>query len=487
MPAVSSPEHAGHGDAAPSRGPRLSTFHWWLLGAIALGLVVRLIFVLHYKWDQAIAGDAAYYHFQANALAKGLGFVDPWSWSGWDPINSVVDPIRKTGVHPGAEHPPLYTMFLAIPSRLGFDTFRQHLLAGGILGSLTCGAVGFAGRAVAGTRVGIVAAFITAVYANLWINDGLVQSETIAAFMVALVVLCTYRFWREPSWKNAALFGLSCGVVALTRAEIIFLAPMIALPLALRARGHDLKRRLQLLGVMILVAAIPVVPWVGYNLARFNQPVTLSTGGDFTLANTYCETTFYGERLGWWDLRCVPDRWALPGDESDVSAEFREQGLDYLTSHLSRYPVVLAARIGRMWEIYKPFQKLGWDEYEGGRNPAVFNRLALGQFYALALLAIAGLVMLRRRKIIIYPFIALAITASISAMLAFGSTRYRVSAEIALVIAASVPLAELLNRWFPSDQDPAPESDADPDDDDAGGQTSEVSSSVRASNASDSV
>ncbi len=120
----------------------LRTFCYWMLGAVAVGLMVRLAYVYGWKWDQPLAvansdgfgGDAGYYHTQANVIAEGLWFVDPWLWA-----------FRKTGVFPGAEHPPLYTLFLSIPSSLGFQTFREHVVAGTILGSITCGVTGFAG------------------------------------------------------------------------------------------------------------------------------------------------------------------------------------------------------------------------------------------------------------------------------------------------------------------------------------------------------
>jgi 4-amino-4-deoxy-L-arabinose transferase-like glycosyltransferase len=440
MEPASSPTHVAPGSASEGDNGtgESKSFYIWLGLAIALGLAVRLIYAYHDKWDSGIGGDSAYYHYQANALARGLGFVDPWSWA-----------LRHTGVHAGAEHPPLYTMYLAIPSWLGFDTYHEHMIAGCILGSLTCGVVGLAGRAVAGARVGIVAALIAAVYVNLWVNDPLVLSETITTFVLAFAVLFAYRFWRDPSWRNASFFGLSCGFAMLARAEIALYLPIVAIPLVIGARSLATKERIQRFGVIVLLAAIPVVPWVGYNLSRFNQPVTLSDGGDFTLANTYCKTTFYGPRVGWWDLRCVPDRWAIPGDESDAAKVFRKQGLDYLGDHLTRFPVVLLARFGRMWELYQPFQKLKWDAFEQGRSPPYVPKVALAQFYVLVLLAIGGLVMLRRRKVIIYPLVALAVTATFAGMLAFGGTRYRAPAELAIVIAAAVPIVALWNRWFP--------------------------------------
>ena len=82
---------------------------------------------------------------------------------------------------------------------------------------------------------------------------------------------------------NAALLGAAAGLLALTRAELVLYFPIVVLPLTLRARGLVTRDRVKCAVVAVVVAAIPVLPWVGYNLSRFNEPVTLSTGGDFTL------------------------------------------------------------------------------------------------------------------------------------------------------------------------------------------------------------
>ena len=52
-------------------------------------------------------------------------------------------------------------------------------------------------------RVGIITAAIAAVYANLWVHDAIVTSETITIFMVAVTVLAAYRFWKVPLVADA--------------------------------------------------------------------------------------------------------------------------------------------------------------------------------------------------------------------------------------------------------------------------------------------
>jgi 4-amino-4-deoxy-L-arabinose transferase-like glycosyltransferase len=430
-------------------------FYAWLAGIWATGLAVRLYYALHYKWNQTIYGDAAYFFYQARAISEGHWFVDALRWH-W----------LHQGFHPGAEHPPLYTLFLTIPDTLGFGTFREAMIASVILGSLTVIAVGFLAREVAGWKVGVVAAFLAAIYANLWINDALVISETIAALAIALLILFAYKFLKQPTWRNAAWFGLFGGLTVLTRAEFVFLVPVLGLILALTARTLSFRVQLRRLGVMALLVALPVLPWVTYNVVRFDHPVTLDTGGEFTLANTNCAGTYYGTDLGWWDFNCLSNRYKQKGDESTVAAHYEHQGLNYAEHHLSRLPVVFAARVGRMWGLFSVSQQLPKEDFEQGRGPRSITKLAMAEYYALALLAIAGLIMLRRRKIIIYPLVSLAVIATLAAMLAFGATRYRVPAEIAIVVAAAVPLVALLDKIRDAMRPPqlssgSPESDPD--------------------------
>jgi hypothetical protein len=213
-------------------------------------------------------------------------------------------------------------------------------------------------------------------------------------------------------------------------------------------RGLDLASRLKRLGVIVIVAALPVLPWVGYNLARFERPVFLDTGSDFTLANTNCDLTYYGSRLGWWDFRC--DRRKISGDESVQAEQYRTRALDYIDAHKSRIPVVLAARLGRLTGLYAVGQTVRLDSFEQNRGPEWITWLALIQWYVLAALAVTGLVFLRRTKTIIYPLVGLVAIGLLAGVLSSGETRYRVTAEVPVVLAAAVAGVALFDRWRPA-------------------------------------
>jgi hypothetical protein len=58
-----------------------------------------------------------------------------------------------------------------------------------------------------------------------------------------------------------------------------------------------------------------------------------------------------------------------------------------------------------------------------------------------------GLVALWRRRVTIIPFVAIAISVTLTAAVSFGITRYRVGADVALCIAAAVGIDAVI-RWF---------------------------------------
>src|ERR1700730_16015469 len=91
---------------------------WIGLSAItALALAWRIFYVIHERGRILLNGDAAYYHWEANLLAKGFGFIDPTRYElfGTTP--------------PSAGHPPAYMLYQAGVSRFIGTRELTHRLA----------------------------------------------------------------------------------------------------------------------------------------------------------------------------------------------------------------------------------------------------------------------------------------------------------------------------------------------------------------------
>lgn len=416
----------------------------WLLGlalVCAVGLAVRVGYVLIFHHPGEVLGDPYQYHYGANLLVDGKGFIDAYSYL-------ALHMTRQTVLHP-----PLSSVALAVPSALGFGTILDHQLFSCLMGTATVAVTGLIGRRLGGTRTGLIAAAVMALYPNAWLVDALLGLETLSLLTTTVVVLCAYRLWKSPSLLGAGVLGLACGVGVLARSEAAFFLPLVALPLILGLRRSRVERACLIL-VTALAMGATLAPWVGYNVGRFHHPVLVGRY-DVAFAAANCGDTYYGSGIGYWSVRCFPYRVLPPGDdESDDAQVLSRTGFTYIKAHIGRVPFVVFARIGRTFGFYRPWQQVKIEGFAEGR-PYQVGRAGLVAYYLLAAMAVPGAVLLRRRRMPLSPLLGLIATAVITVALTYGMARYRITAEPALVLLAAVAVDGALSaygrrrRWTP--------------------------------------
>jgi 4-amino-4-deoxy-L-arabinose transferase-like glycosyltransferase len=411
-------------------------FARWLSGITASGLVVRLVYVIGFRRDHKIIGDSYFYHHGANLLVHGKGFIAP--------LQYIALHIRLDA----ADHPPLYMLFLSIPSALRLDTPLAHMIWSAFLGAATVALTGLVGRAVAGNRAGLIAAVIVAISPNVWVYDGAILSETMAIFVATLVLLLAYRAWGRINLARACVLGAACGLAMLARSELVLLVPALLWPVAIFADRAPWRARFVRAGAATAVALVVVAPWVGYNLARFRHPVLLSSQLETTLAGSNCPDTYYGKNIGLFTQNCLSLYPHGPSEEESVSAQTLRRGAQhYIRAHLKRVPVVMAARVGRVTGVYRPAQQVHIDVFvEGRERPVAIAGLFTG--YATAIAAIVGAVIVRRRRgPPAFPLVVLPVVVLFTVALTYATDRFRASAETALAVLAAVAIDALWTRW----------------------------------------
>jgi 4-amino-4-deoxy-L-arabinose transferase-like glycosyltransferase len=407
-----------------------------MIAVALLGLTVRLGYVFIYQYHVHIGGDSYYYHYAANLLATGHGFIFPYDYN-----------FSHLTVQ-GAEHPPLYIVLLGGESWIGLHTYLDHQIFTCLMDTSTIVIIGYTARELFGKGAGIFAAVVVAIYPYFWFNDGAVLSEGTAQLTTAMTVLWAYRFWQRRTLKSAIWLGVGIGLATLSRAEAILLPVLLILPLVLFMKPMQWKRRIQLILTSGLTAAIVLGPWVGYNLSRFDRTVTVSNGFDITLLSANCDDTYYGSRIGYWAFNCVAPVPRTYTDLSDQAVIYQKKATTYIKNHESRLPLLLIAREGRTWGWWNPPQIPLLDSWIETK-PVNWGRFAMVMLYGLEIGSIYGVFVMRRRKIPLTPLVALLVNVFISTALTFGQTRYRASAEVALVLMASagfVGVLEIIQR-----------------------------------------
>ncbi|MCX7620753.1 MAG: glycosyltransferase family 39 protein [Acidimicrobiales bacterium] len=488
--------------------------HWYWLGvacAALVGAVIRFANVL--VWYPTCAadiirsvetgvrypecppdqfrvwGDSAYGFVQGYLLNNGHGFVDSATW---------YTSLGQRFV-PSAGDPPLFAILLAALRRVGVGSATGQRLACAAVGVVGVVLIAQVARRVAGRRAGVIAAALAATYPLLWINDGMLLSESLFVPLIAVVLLVAYRFWDKPTWGMAAALGAAIAAAALTRGEALLLFGALVVPLLWGLRRVPPSRRGLLALTCWVVGGALIAPWVLYNLSRFSEPVFMTSQTGAVLSAGSCDVAFYGEAIGYYAADCYSEyvrkgyvigHPRLPGcdteaaaavdaadpvereksavcwpdpehlDESERDQIVGELARRYIDEHRSRLPIVMAVRVLRMFDLYNP--DIGAEQEPLGQNVklnwAVEGRgkwqseLGFLMYWLLVPFGVPGIVILIRRRVPVSPLLAPVVVITVTAAFAFGVTRYRVPFEVTLLVAAAVALDALVaRRWAAPD------------------------------------
>lgn len=421
----------------PIAALRSLSFQQWFVLILAAGFVVRLAALFTINDARRDAGDPYYYHVTANLLAHGRGFWDPVAWV-------------EFGAHaPGAKHGPILPVALSLWSRLGGTGYLDHQIASIVLGLPQLVGVMLLARLLAGRRAAVVAGMLAVVYPNIWVSDGILFSEGLMAGFTTFATLLAYRWRGQPRMRSMALLGALLGAAALTRGEAVLLIPLLLVPLTLSARALTRRDRWRHAVVGAGSFAAVLAPWAVYNAGRFEQFVPLSTNSNEVLFFANCDDTYSGPLLGFWSFDCIKryqaEHGEPEGDESQVSEFYRDLAIEYAKNHSDRLPAVVAARIGRQWELFRPQQAITFAWLE--RRPRQALRVGLGMYYAMMALAVPATIALRRRRVTVWPLWVHALSVTITAAYAYGTLRFRAPFEPLLCVLAAIGAIEVM-RWI---------------------------------------
>jgi 4-amino-4-deoxy-L-arabinose transferase-like glycosyltransferase len=406
---------------------------------VLLALAVRWAYIVGIRRHAAVLGDASFYFHQGKALARGQGFIVPFAWE------------LEHRVVQAADHPPIFPLFLAALNKVGITTPLGQMLVNGAVGSLTVLLVMMLTRTLAGRRTALAAGGLAAIAPDMFSYDGFLLSETWAMLLLVASTLVLVRFVRDRRWPWAVACGLSIGAVSLVRAEFLMAGPMLACYLLVRGvRSQTVGRTIGQVAVVGVAALTVIAPWLLHNRSRFDAPVGMTVGLQFTLAVSNCDAVYFGPHAGYWDMTCI-----LPaqqrtssagGDESMMANEAFNDGAAYIRAHLRRAFEMPALRVGRVLGLYRPLQQANLDVVPEGREHFVAFG-ALASWYLYSALGIVGARVLHQRAVPLFPLLLPGAVVIISVAITFGSVRYRAGFEPFVCILAAVGFSHIASGF----------------------------------------
>ena len=251
----------------------------WLVFLLALAVRLAFALAVHPSVEPGFRSDDGYDGIAAN-LAAGRGF-------------------RLEGSSlAAAERLPLYPVLLAASIRLFGPSPVPWQVAQCVLGAATCLLVLLVARRWASRAGALLAAALCALHPTLVLYVARPLTETLYIFLLALFVhaLATRRLIAAGAWLGLGLLVKSTALL-----HLLALVPFIA-----RA---SVRRLLW----AVTVAALVVLPWVGWNLWLHGSPHLLTA----TAGRNLHQGLFISRRVGWTtpvgDLNREAD-WALWND-----------------------------------------------------------------------------------------------------------------------------------------------------------------------------
>jgi len=258
------------------------------------------------------------------------------------------------------------------------------------------------------------------------------------------------------------VLGVVIGLATLTRAEGILLGIVIVVPLGLLLRGVPRKGRFQRVGLALGLAVAVIAPWTIRNAIQFHAFVPVSNNVATLVDGANCDATYGGSQIGLWIGRfptaggeaaplpqaqaCFDgfDVTAPHFDEVAVANTHTREGLSYARHHLRRLPQVATARVLRTWGLYSPGQQIDFESLEG--RPRAWEWRGTIMYWVLLPFAVVGVAVLHKRRRLLWPLLAPALTVTIVAAMTYGLQRFRIAAEPAILVAAAVTFDALARR-----------------------------------------
>ena len=403
--------------AVPRREHRL------LLAAIALGLLVRLVYVL-VTWDHQLVGDEPEYHVQASFIVDGK-----WFWS-----------TAPYGIpHPSAWKTPGYPLFVGILYAVGGkgpDTVI--LLQVLFLGPLTIALTWLLGRRLFGASAGAAAAFVAALHPFVWQFEARLFPEALATPLTLGILLLVLD--RRPSVRRVVAAGALSGALILVKPSAVHIFAAVVPAILI---GWGWRPGLARAALAVAACVLVIAPWAIRNYAEFDSfmPLSVQDAGIYGVFND--EAAHDDEKPWIWRPYNERDRplfdpaHPLPDDE--LRAELRDNALEYISDHPSSVPKALFWNgVTRFWDVRDPSEALDEVEFQGRSRTLTW--IGLGIWWVLLPLGLVGLYTARRRLGVSVPLAAMFVLATL-VYVGNSGTRYRAAFEPVIAVLACSAVA----------------------------------------------
>ncbi len=407
---------------------KLTANRRWLLALLAVSFLLKLLYVLQSADSLHVTVpimDSEYYEGMAQEILDGRLIRDEAFFMG-----------------------PLYPYFLAVV----FGVFGKSIMAARILqifgGSITVVLTYLIASRLFRPSTALAAAVMLSLYGAMTFYEGQLLMMWMGTLINMVVLYLLMGISKETRIWRYVLIGFLFGLSALARANILAFA-LVVLGWIAFASGRG--RRLARAGAFAAAVIVTIMPATIHNYlaSRDFVLITSNAGVNFYIGNSDQATgIFYppkgvnmGEDAGFKTL--VEKILGREVSDSEFSRYWFNEAFEFIRANPGREARLLLRKTAMFFNGYEMPQI---ESYEVGRDRHSLLRILFVNFWAILSLGLIGMIYLLRdwkKYFLLYAYV---LTYSLSIILFFITSRYRVQIAPVLCIFSAHALLLIVPR-----------------------------------------
>jgi 4-amino-4-deoxy-L-arabinose transferase-like glycosyltransferase len=392
-----------------------ASFSRLLAGACILAVALRVAVALALP-ERLYWPDSNWYFLVAERIASGEGFGQ--------------------SLGRGPVYPYFLSLILFFTSRILVVRICESVVS-----AIACLIVGIIGKRLFSERVGLLAAFASAVYPYFVYLPSAQGSDNIVTFLLLVSILFLSGQASSFSFRGSVLSGLFLGLSFLARPAMMAVIPGLAVWPALRRRRTGLSSPGRTVLVVVLVSLASVIPWTIHNYVVTGDFVLIATGGgrQFWYGNSDCATGSTTQNPDY-PPELKARLAALPDEPSRERLLYRE-AVQFMRENPGATLKLYVRKLGNLFQLYPSVHTSDVIS----RDPALRIVASLVSLLLFALAFVGGvLVFLRKSPGALLSLVFLSYCLGSAVFLTV--MRYRLPMDPYLILLGCVALASLL-RW----------------------------------------
>jgi len=348
---------------------------------------------------------------------------------------------------------PLYPYFLAVVYSIFGHSLDAVYLLQIVFSLFGIYALYRVGKKIAGEKVGLAAAAISAIYGIYIFYDVQLLKESLAVTLVCFLLWILVEAREREGFALWILAGVTCGFLSLLRENMLLIVPFLIL-LAYRPRARFstflFRSILLLLGTAIILLPVAFRNWkVGGNFL----PTTFQGGVNFYIGNNSRATGTYqplspGKQVPAYErtepVRLAEEEMGRALEPFEVSNFWLRKSLDWAKKNPGDFLKLQVKKIGMFWSWYEWPDAV--DYYYVKRTSWIYH-LPFLEFGSLSLLALIGLWFVRRRLWEFFPILLFVGMWMASTVVFFLFSRYRLPAVPGLILIGAMAVGFVFSSW----------------------------------------